>query len=63
MLTKYDGSALNPDTVALTTRLAEVYRRPTDNMQSFMNEVRALNDKDRADFRRWFIEAGHPLTA
>lgn len=63
MLTKYDGSALNPAPVALTTRLAEVYRRPTDTMQSFMGEVRSLTDQDRADFRIWFEAAGYPLTA
>lgn len=63
MLTKSDGSALNPDPVALTTRLAEVFRRPIDKIVDFMAEVKALTDKDRADFRRWFTEAGHPLTA
>lgn len=61
MLTKYDGSPLNPAPVALTTRLAEVFRRPTDHMVQFMAEVKALTDDDRADFRRWFIEAGHPM--
>lgn len=63
MLTKHDGSALNPAPVALTTRLAEVFRRPGDGMANFMSEVKALTDRDRADFRAWFIAAGHPLTA
>lgn len=63
MFTKSDGSALNPAPVALTTRLAEVFRRPGDKISDFMAEVKSLTDKDRADFRDWFIAAGHPLTA
>lgn len=63
MLTKFDGSALNPEPVALTTRLAEVYRRPGDKMVDLMGEFKALTDDDRTDFRRWFAEQGHPLTA
>jgi len=62
-LTKYDGSPLKTEQVALTTRLAEVYRRPEDNMAGFMTEVKALSHEDKVDFAAWFNAAGYPTHA
>lgn len=43
-------------------RLARVFKAPTQSSLEIMAELKALSDKDIADFRDWFNAAGYPTT-
>ncbi len=61
MLTKYDGTECTKEKRALTLRLMDVFKRPTDNAASLSAEIKLLTDADKEDFKRWFNEAGYPV--
>lgn len=62
-LTKYDGSACDASPRSVKLRLADIYRRPEQTASDFIaRELKELTEKDLADFRTWFAEAGYPCT-
>jgi len=61
--TKYDNSPLTRDVQGVKVRLANVFKRPEDNMLAIMNQIRELTPKDLEDFKTWFEAAGYPCNA
>ena len=61
-ISKCDGSPLDPKPAALSARLAGVFKRADQNLSQFTAEIKALSDKDKADFVAMFDAAGYPVT-
>lgn len=55
------GVELKREPGALSLRLAAVYRKENQTLQDFMEELKALTQQDKEDFRAWFTEAGYPV--
>ena len=62
MLTKFDGSPLDPHPQAVKVRLSQVFRLPGQTMGGIVEELKSLTEADLEDFRRWFESAGFPCT-
>lgn len=56
-----NGSEPSKDKRALKVRLADTFRTPGQTMSEFMTEIKALTEKDLADFRGWFEAEGLPI--
>ena len=57
------GSIMGTVYKSLTEALAKTYKREEQKLSDFVAEMRALTDKDRADFRSWFEAQGDSFTA
>ncbi len=61
MFTKYDGTECTKEKRALTLRLMDVFKRPTDNAARLSAEIKQLSETDKEDFKRWFETAGYSV--
>ena len=46
---------------AISARLWKEFKKDGQTLMEFNGEVKALTDKDKADFREWFEAAGFPV--
>lgn len=62
MILNTSGQECTREPRGLKLRLADVFKEPGTTASAFMGvELKALTDKDLADFKGWFIEAGYPV--
>lgn len=50
-----------PEPKSLPLRMKEVFHRPGQPLNEFMDELKQLTPQDKDDFRKWFNEAGLPV--